>query len=87
MKTLLNLDPDSQKLAPFLQCTADGRGHYADGYTAHQKFVYQSQPCIATNPNDTTYKMYDKIGSAVKHTLFHKVKFYHDIDDANVFVG
>ncbi len=31
--------------------------------------------------------MYDKIRTAVKYTLFSKIKFYHDINDADVFVG
>jgi len=31
--------------------------------------------------------MYDKIRAAVKYTLFSKIKFYCDINDADVFVG
>jgi len=46
----------------------------------------RDQPCT-TDPKDTSYEMYDKIQSAVKHTLFRKVTFYHDINDADVFVG
>ena len=46
----------------------------------------RDRPCT-TDPKDTSYEMYDKIRSAVKHTLFRKVKFYRDINDADVFVG
>jgi len=46
----------------------------------------RDRPCT-TDPKDTSYEMYDKIRSAVKHTLFQKVKFYRDINDADVFVG
>jgi len=47
----------------------------------------KDHPCIASNPNDTSYEMYDKIRAAVKYTLFSEIKFYCDINDADVFVG
>jgi len=47
----------------------------------------KDHPCIASTPNDTSYEMYDKIRAAVKHNLFSKIKFYCDINDADVFVG
>ena len=45
----------------------------------------KDRPCIASI--DTSYEMYDKIRAAVKYILFSKIKFYRDINDADVFVG